>query len=221
MTKIVPIVLTEYQSEIYNTQNRIVVPTGAAGVGTTWGLLFKAFKEANEGKLVTFIGGSEITLNKQGGLFSEATKVAGIFNAKVSQTSRIISVGDGKVKFIGNDVELDRVRGLSTELVIFDHIKSQELLQYFLMKSSQVIIGMHFYNIMESDKWHWLQKMGIVECDESGTPIKFADFVHHISCKQSDGFKWKGRDEYLEWFETNQTYDMQKLTVSDFLDWKF
>ena len=221
MTKITPIVLTPYQAEIYNTDSRIVVPTGAAGSGTTWGLLYKAFKEANEGKVVTFIGGSENRLGISGGLFDEAMKVPTPFKVHVSIISRIITVGEGKIKFIGGDIEIDRLKGLSTELVIFDHIKSQELLQYFLMKSSQVIIGMHFYNIMESDKDHWLQKMGLVECDGSGKPIKFADFVHHISCKQSDGFKWKGRDEYLKWFETNQTYDMQKLTVSDFPDWKF
>lgn len=181
MTKVTPIILTPYQAEIYNTDNRIVIPTGAAGAGTTWGLLYKAFKEANDGKIVTFIQGNDITINRCGGVFDEAIKAASTFGGKVSHSSRIISVGDGKVKFIGNDVELDKVRGLSTELVIFDHIRNQDLLQYFLMKSSQVIIGMHFYNIMESNKDHWLQKTGIVECAESGTPIKFADFVHHIS----------------------------------------
>lgn len=221
MTKVTPIILTPYQAEIYNTDNRIVIPTGAAGAGTTWGLLYKAFKEANDGKIVTFIQGNDITINRCGGVFDEAIKAASTFGGKVSHSSRIVSVGDGKVKFIGNDVELDKVRGLSTELVIFDHIRNQDLLQYFLMKSSQVIIGMHFYNIMESDKGHWLQKTGLIECDESGTPVKFADFVHHISCPQAEGFNFKGRDKYLKCFEDNETYDMQKLRAYNFKDWKF
>lgn len=221
MTKVVPIVLTEYQAEIYNTESRIAIPTGPAGVGSTYGLILKALKEANEGKIVTFVQGAECTIGRHGSVLDEVVKVGLPFGAKLSLNSRIASVGEGKVKFVGNDIEMSRVRGLSSDLVIFDHIQNEGMLQYFLMTAKQVIIGMHFYNIMESDKDHWLQKSGLVECDDSGTPIKFADYVHHIKCKQETGFKFKGHNEYMEIFNRQQCYDMQKLTVSTFADWKF
>ena len=221
MTKVVPIVLTEYQSEIYNTESRIAIPTGPAGVGSTYGLILKALKEANEGKIVTFVQGVESRLGSIAGVVEEAARVSIPFGGKLSALSRIISVGEGKIKFVGNDIDMIRLKGLSTDLVIFDHIKNETLLNYFLMTAKQVIIGMHFSDVMESTKDHWLQKSGLVECDESGTPVKFADYVHHIKCKQHSGFKFKGHNEYMEIFNHHRCYDMQKLTVSDFADWKF
>lgn len=220
MTKVVPIVLTEYQAEIYSTESRIAIPTGPAGVGSTYGLILKALKEANEGKIVTFVQGSESRLGSIAGVVEEAARVSIPFGGKLSVLSRIISVGEGKIKFVGNDIDMIRLKGLSTDLVIFDHIRNEALLNYFLMTAKQVIIGMHFSDVMESTKDHWLQKSGLVECDESGTPIKFADYVHHIKCKQESGFKFKGHNEYMESFNRHQCYDMQKLTVSDFADWK-
>lgn len=221
MTKIVQIVLTEYQSEVYNTESRIVIPTGAAGVGSSCGLIYKALKEANEGKIVTFIAGSGSAISRPGGVFDQAIKVSTPFNPRVSRTSNIISVGDGKVKFIGNDADLDLFKGSSDDLVIFDHIWNHEILTYKLMRAKQIIIGMHFYRIMESKPEDWLQKLGIVECDESGKPVRFSDFVHHISCNVDNGFKFPGYEDYRNKLDSSESYDLKKLTMSTFSEWKF
>lgn len=221
MTKVVPIVLTPYQMDIYNTEQRVVIPTGAAGVGSSCGLIYKALKEANEGKIVTFIAGIGSVISRPGGIFEQAIKVSTSFNPRVSHASNIISVGEGKVKFIGNDVNLDLFKGASDDLVIFDHIHNHEILKYKLMRAKQIVIGMHFYKIMESKPEDWLQRMGIVECDETGRPVRFADFVQHLSCHVDNGFKFSGYTDYRKILDSSESYDMKKLTMSTFSEWKF
>lgn len=218
MTKIVPIVLTPYQMDIYNTEQRVVIPTGAAGVGSTWGLMNKALKEANEGKIVTYIVGCNSIVTRYLDILH---KVASPYDFRYSSMSKILSLGSGKIKFVGNDSDLDMFKGSSDDLVIFDHIQNHEILKYKLMSAKQIIIGMHFYKIMESSPEDWLQKLGIVECDESGKPVRFADFVQHLSCHVDNGFKFPGYADYRKMLDSSESYDMKKLTMSTFSEWKF
>lgn len=216
MTKIVPIVLTPYQNKISNSQARVSLVTGAAASGTTYGLLHKAFKQAFEGDLVTYINATSINQAKLGGVFECAVDLANKFNSRVSKVSRIISTLDGgKIKFIGADQPLEQSYGVSNQLVILEHVDNEEVVQYHLMRSKQVMIAINFYHVLESKKDDWLQKFGIVEVDENGKPYKIADWVEHITCEFGDGYPFDGYANYLKYFD-NSNLDIQKLKLTSF-----
>lgn len=221
--KLVPIVLTPYQMKIFETNHRINMVTGAAGAGSTWGLYYRALKEALEGKLVTVIcGNGEHVLMKAGGPVEQMLEVVNGFDPRLSAKSNIISVGEGKIKFISGLDSLEYSKGVSSDVVIFEHHVREDVLKYHLMRAKQIFIGMHFYNVMESTENHWLQSLGLVELDENGKPYKFADFVHHITETQDNGYKFKGWEEYhAQWKQPwcEHHYDMQKLLMSDFHLW--
>lgn len=216
MTKIVPIVLTPYQNKIFNSQARVSLVTGAAASGTTYGLLHKAFKQAFEGDLVTYINATSINQSKLGGVFECAVGLANEFNSRVSKVSRIISTLDaGKIKFIGADQPLEQSYGVSNQLVILEHVDNEEVIQYHLMRSKQVMIAINFYHILQSNKDHWLQKFGIVETDSSGKPCKIADWVEHITCEFGDGYPFDGYGDYIKHFDSSNP-DIQKLKLTSF-----
>lgn len=216
MTKIVPVILTPYQNKIFNSQARVSLVTGAAASGTTYGLLHKAFKQAFEGDLVAYINATSINQGKSGGVFECAVDLADKFNTRVSNASRIISTPDaGKIKFIGADQPLEQSYGVSNQLVILEHVDNEEVIQYHLMRSKQVMIAINFYHVLESKKDDWLQKFGIVEVDENGKPYKIADWVEHITCEFGQGYRFENYDKYLTYFNSANP-DIQKLKLTSF-----
>lgn len=216
MTKIVPIVLTKYQTQIFNSTSRVSLVTGAFGIGNSYGLLIKAFKEAAEGKLVTYFRAHSSCFTKAGGVFEEATNIAEIFNARVSTKSQIISVGDGKIKFIGAERPLEESKGVSADLVIMEHCIPEEVVQYHLMRSKQIMIREAFHEVENSTPDHWLQKFGLVEADKNGKAIRIADWVEHITAGWEDAYQWEGFNKYKKIFESSTNPDMLKLMKYNF-----
>lgn len=216
MTKIVPIVLTKYQTQIFNSTSRVSLVTGAFGIGNSYGLLIKAFKEAAEGKLVTYFRQHSTQIQKAGGVFDEAAKLAEIFNARVSTKSQIISVGDGKIKFIGAERPLEDSVGISPDLVIMEHCIPEEVIKYHLMRSKQIMIREGFHEIETCNSDHWLQKFGLVEADENGKATRIADWVEHITAGWEDAYPWEGSDKYRKIFETSNNPDVIKLIRYNF-----
>lgn len=211
MTKIVPIVLTPYQHQIFNSTSRVSLVTGASGVGNTYGLLMKAFKEACDGKLVTYFRRHSTQIVKAGGVFEEATKLAEVFNARVSRVSQIISVGDGKIKFIGAEQPIENSRGVSKDLIIMEHGIPEHIIQHHLMRSNQIMIREAFYEIENSTPDHWLQRFGLVEADEQGKATRIADWVEHITASWQDGYRFNSFDDYHKIISESTNPDMLKL----------
>lgn len=216
MTKIVPIVLTKYQTQIFNSTSRVSLITGAFGIGNSYGLLIKAFKEAAEGKLVTYFKAHSSQIVKSGGVFCEATKLADKFNARVSLKSQIVTVGEGKIKFIGAERPLEESRGVCSDLIIMEHNIPEDVVQYHLMRSKQIMIREAFHEVENSTPDHWLQKFGLVEADENGRAIRIADWVEHITAGWEGAYQWEGFDKYKKIFESSTNPDMLKLMKYNF-----
>jgi len=199
MTKIVPIILTTYQQEIYNATERVVISTASAGVGTTYGFMFKAIKEANEGKLVTVIGNPQ--LHSSGGLWEIFSKQVVNMGGRASQSSLILSVGEGKIKLIASNSDIAMSAYVSNDLVIMDQRVIPEVAEYHYHRAKQIIFRVPVYDITDgylSNKPHWTQQAGLVKTDEAGNPIGFKDFVKHVTCSLDDGYVFSHRGAYLE-----------------------